>query len=331
MDGNMAFEKQIREKIDSVLSRNPDKKYLRGFKSFISAHSSVNTTFNYVDNVKRFMEYSGNIEPEALRLEDYTEYLEHVKTKTSSYQITVYTALKKFSMYLSASGVNERNSMQYVSRPKAKESLKTRLRREEGYLSTEEISAYISAVKDYDYESAKRYGIPNWRTRDLLIILLLLSTGMRCSALYKLNIDSIDYLEGTLITVDKGDKVAEYELPENVIEAALDYLVVRDEVLERKNTHTDALFVNQYGQRLGQQSIDAVVKKFGYAVPGKKLSPHKLRATYGTQLYEKTHDLYFVQKCMGHASSKVTEIYIRGQKSQNAQKAKEIISSIISE
>ena len=64
-------------------------------------------------------------------------------------------------------------------------------------------------------------------------------------------------------------------------------------------------------------------------IDGKNITPHKLRATYGTQLYEKTGDLYMVQECMGHSSPKTTELYIRGKKSEFAKTASEIMSKVI--
>ena len=333
MRGNIAYEQKIENKISRVLNRHDDRNYLKGFKFFLMTGVSINTVYNYVDAVDRFMDYledsAGKISPENLKLEHYTEYMTYIKGKSSSYQITVYTALKKFSEYLAASGINSLNPMQYVSRPKEKDTLEARERRDNGFLTEDEITMYLNAVKNYNYEGTVRYGVPNWRTRDLLIIFLLLSTGMRCSAMYKLDLSNINLTNRTLFTVDKGDKIHEYRLPENVVSAILDYLTDRENVLKERASDTEALFINQYCNRLDQQGISAVVKKFASAVPGKTLTPHKLRATYGTQLYEKTHDLYFVQQCMGHSSPKITETYIRGTGKETAQKASDIIENIL--
>ena len=59
-----------------------------------------------------------------------------------------------------------------------------------------------------------------------------------------------------------------------------------------------------------------------------KFSPHKLRATYGTQLYDKTRDIYLVQQCMGHSSPKTSELYVRGQKNSSREKAADIMAQI---
>ena len=77
-----------------------------------------------------------------------------------------------------------------------------------------------------------------------------------------------------------------------------------------------------------ENSISDVTKKYAFTIKGKNISPHKLRATYGTMLYNKTKDLYFVQKCMKHSSPKTTEIYIRGEGKENAE-ASEIMSKLL--
>ena len=77
--------------------------------------------------------------------------------------------------------------------------------------------------------------------------------------------------------------------------------------------------------KIGQ---DTIIYPFTY-IEGKNITPHKLRATYGTQLYNKTGDLYMVQECMGHSSPTTTELYIRGKKNKNAQAAAEIMTKIL--
>ena len=90
-----------------------------------------------------------------------------------------------------------------------------------------------------------------------------------------------------------------------------DWLAVRPKLMVDGST---ALFLNQYGQRMQRDGIKDITTKFAVNIKGKRITPHKLRATYGTQLYEATKDIYFVQKAMGHSGPSVTERYIRGQK-----------------
>ena len=75
-------------------------------------------------------------------------------------------------------------------------------------------------------------------------------------------------------------------------------------------------------------SIYNVVKKYSKNINGKNITPHKLRATYGTQLYNETGDIYFVQDCMGHSNPKTTELYVRDKK-ENRKKASDIMAKMI--
>lgn len=123
MDGNTAFENEYERKLNVILNKNPDKKYLRSFANHISEKAST-TIHAYVSNVAMFMNRT-NKAPEDLTLEDYDEMLASIKKCTSSYQITMYTSLKEFSHYLKAAKLNDDDPMQYKKRPKFKESKET--------------------------------------------------------------------------------------------------------------------------------------------------------------------------------------------------------------
>lgn len=120
MDGNTAFENEYERKLNVILNKNPDKKYLRSFANHISDKAST-TIHAYVSNVALFMNKI-NKTPEKLTLEDYDEMLASIKRYSASYQITMYTALKEFSCYLKAAKINLDDPMQYKKRPKFKES-----------------------------------------------------------------------------------------------------------------------------------------------------------------------------------------------------------------
>ena len=79
---------------------------------------------------------------------------------------------------------------------------------------------------------------------------------------------------------------------------------------------------------MDEVTVYNVIKKYADCIPEKNISPHKLRATYGTQLYNKTGDIYFVQECMGHSNPKTTELYVR-EKKQNTKKASEIMGKFL--
>lgn len=325
MKGNDAVELKVIQRLERFINDNLDKPYLEGYRYFIN-NSSNTTVYNYVRHVCNFMNFC-NKEIENLDLDDFTKYLASIKHTTQSNQIVVYAALKKFSMYLLASNRNTSNPMQYINRPKFKENKETVDKRSVGYLEKKEIKKYIDSINKGVGSSKAVNRQKDWKERDLLIVLIFLNTGMRCSALCKLDVDNIDLEQKKLYTIDKGDIIQEYDLSEEIMSYVVQWLDKRTVLL--KGVQEEALFISSRKGRLGQLAISNIVKKYADNIPNKNITPHKLRATYGTQLYEATGDLYFTQQCMGHKNPKTTELYIRGQNEKNRKKASDIMSKII--
>lgn len=325
MDGNKAYKNQFARRIDGLVMANPSENYLRGFSNFLSK-SSESTVYNYMNYALGFMK-AVNKKPEELTLDDYTAYLASLTNETASYQIAVYSALKKFSIYLVASKRNLENHMQYIERPKFRETQETKTKREKGSLNSKEISIYLSSV-DKGIGSQKAIARQReWKERDIAITQVFLNTGMRCSALYKLDVANVDFEQKNIMVMDKGGKIQSYNLNDDTLNKIALWLDKRKQLLN--NEEETALFISNQRKRMDQSSIGRVVHKYAENIEGKNITPHKLRATYGTQLYEQTRDIYFVQECMGHNNPKTTELYIRGQKEGNRKRAADIMSKII--
>lgn len=324
MTGNEVFDYKQEQKINNIIEQNPDKPYLTGYRYFID-NSSNTTIYNYIRHVISFMNFC-NKEAENLILDDYTGYLFSIKTTTASNQIVVYAALKKFSSYLSASQKNLADPMQHVARPKYKENQETKEKRNIGYLDKKEIKKYIDTVNKGIGSSKAVNRQKDWKERDLAIVLIFLNTGIRCSALCSLDVDNINMEKKQLIATDKGDKVQEYDLSAEIISYINKWLIKRNKILG--NSKEKALFISNRKTRLNNISVYNIVNKYAENIKGKHITPHKLRATYGTQLYEATRDLFLVQECMGHNSPKTTELYIRGQKGENRKKASLIMANL---
>ena len=326
MDGARAYEEKFYQKIINVISNNPDKPYLEGFYYFINNHLSYSSAYDYVNYILNFMNFI-NKTPEELTLDDYTKYLSSLRNKTSSYQIAIYSALKKFSTYLLANGKNTLNPMQHIKRPKAIESKETKAKREKGYLKEDEISVYLETIEYGAGNSRAVARQEEWKERDKLIAHIFLVTGMRCSALYKLNVENIDIKNKKLITIEKRDKIVDYPMSDELISCIAAWLEKRESLLNGKDE--DALLISNQRTRMDQSSIYRVVQKFAENIPDKNITPHKLRATYGSCIFNETRDLYLTQKCMGHSNPKTTEIYIRGQEDATREKGLAIMSKAL--
>lgn len=328
MTGNEIYEQKYDEQVNNLIKNRPEQPYLRGFANFIN--NACTTRYVYTNTVSKFMS-TVNKDPKDLTLDDYTSYLQSIKKCTSSYQISVYAALKKFSLYLKGAEINERDSMQYIKRPKFTEGIETKQKREKGYLTKHEIAKYIENVEQSIGEGKEVALRKKWKERDLAIILLLLNTGMRCAALYKLNIDSIDFDKKVLLTVDKEENIEEHFLSEEMLDILMKWIFIRDDILDDKgitNNEENALFITARGERMCEKSIARVVNKYATNIKDKNITPHKLRATYGTQIYNQTHDIYLVQKCMGHASPETSGLYIRGNKNSTREYGTQIMTDI---
>lgn len=326
MNGSREYEQKYESKINNILNNNAK---LHGFYSFIG-DQSISTVYNYLNHINNFINYT-NKEVDALTVDDFSTYM-LVKQKnskgertTSSYRNTIYAALKQYGFYLVATNVLQRNPMDFISRPKLVETSETINKRAIGYLSKKEIPKYLKTVQNGAGTLRSKNRQKNWKERDLAIVMIFLNTGIRCSALMKLDVNDVNFSNHTLTVTDKESKVTTYDLSNSVMSIIADWLRKREVLLN--GNKTEAMFISNRRTRMDQKSIALVVNKYAEQIPDKHITPHKLRATYGTQLYDATKDIYFVQKCMNHSSPKVTETYIRGIQN-TTKKASEIMEGL---
>lgn len=322
MNGNEVFDNEYIHRAQVVIDKNPDKPYLLGFRNFIT-EKSYSTIWAYVNHVAYFMN-KVNKDPKDLVLDDYLGHLAEIKNKSASYQVVTYTALKTFSEYLKAANINLNDYMQYKKRPKYKEGIETKKKREIGFLEHDEITQYINQVHEGIGNKTAKTKQSHWMDRDLCMIMILLNTGMRCNALWKLDIDNIDFENKKLITIDKGEKFQEYMLSDEVINVLNRWLKLRKTLI--LNDSEKALFISNRRTRITQLAIRNIIKKYAGNIKGKYITPHKLRATAITSVYEATGDLYVAQQFAGHSSPSITaNTYIRGKKSKARQVGADIM------
>jgi len=144
------------------------------------------------------------------------------------------------------------------------------------------------------------------KQRDAAIITLLLGTGMRVSECVGMDINHIDFeTNGIRVTRKGGDEMVLY-FGEEVEAALLAYLEIRQDVAAQPG-HENALFLSLQNRRITDRAIQNLVKKYASLIARlKNISPHKLRSTFGTQLYAETGDIYLVANVLGHADVNTT-------------------------
>ena len=144
------------------------------------------------------------------------------------------------------------------------------------------------------------------KTRDLAIVTLLVGTGMRVSECVGININDVDFKNNGVKITRKGGNESTVYFGEEVEEALRNYLEERKNAVT-ENPDEQALFLSSKGKRINVRSVQLLVKKYSsVSVKLKKITPHKLRSTYGSNLYQETGDIYLVADVLGHADVNTT-------------------------
>ncbi len=143
--------------------------------------------------------------------------------------------------------------------------------------------------------------------RDYALLSLFLGTGVRVSECVGLNIADVDLENNAFLVTRKGGNQVVLYFPPEVAEALAEYLAEREKI-ETLPGHEDALFLSLQRRRITQRAVQLLVKKYAaVAAPLKpRISPHKLRSTFATNLYNSTGDIYLVADVLGHTSVDTT-------------------------
>ena len=209
--------------------------------------------------------------------------------------------LRSFYEYMFKSELIHTDVSRLVEMPKKHE--KPILRME-----IDEVARMLDAVETGEMmtERQKRYN-DSVRARDLAILTLFLGTGIRVSELVGLDLDDLDFALNSFIVTRKGGNQAILYFPEEVASVLQTYLAHRREMTPLPG-HENALFLSMQNKRISVRAVQVMVKKYALQVAPlkKRLSPHKLRSTFGTNLYHETGDIYLVADVLGHSDVNTT-------------------------
>ena len=163
------------------------------------------------------------------------------------------------------------------------------------------------------------------RVRDLAIVTTLLGTGIRVSELVGLDMNDIDFKNQALKVHRKGGKEQMVYFGDEVCDALCEYLEERRSI-STANEHENAFFLSLRRQRIGVRAVEKLVKKYASTVtPLKPITPHKLRSTYGTTLYNETGDIYLVADVLGHSDVNTTRKHYAAQADENRRRAARVV------
>ena len=244
----------------------------------------------------------------AVDLEEYEEYLKVYqagdKTETNGERglKRKMSSLRSFYAYYFKREMIHTNPTVLVDVPKIHQKSIIRLEADEVALLLD----YIEHGGD-ELTGQKKVYYEKTKDRDLALVTLLLGTGVRVSECVGLDIEDVDFKNnGIKVTRKGGNEMVVYFGPE-VEKALKNYLEVRKNIIPVEG-HEHALFYSTQRKRIGVQAVENLVKKYARQVTTtKKITPHKLRSTYGTALYQETGDIYLVADVLGHKDVNTTK------------------------
>jgi integrase/recombinase XerC len=146
-------------------------------------------------------------------------------------------------------------------------------------------------------------------TRDLAILELFYSTGIRLSELSGMNLEDLDLLSDQAKVRGKGRTERLVPVGSRAVLALRRYLNLREELVSRVRGDRHAVFVTRRGRRLAPRGVQRADHAMFDAVGGDGLRVHSLRHTFATHMLDAGADLRAVQELLGHASLSTTQIY----------------------
>ena len=335
LEGNFTMERKITYKqqtdINNTLKLREILQTLPAFaKSYfraIDATTTTKTRISYAYDLRIFFQFLSSENPiykdiaiptfkisvlddiQALDIEEYMEFLKVYKgadnqtiTNNERGLKRKISALRSFYAYFFKREMITTNPTLLVDMPKIHEKAIVRLDTDEVALLLdyiEKCGSQLTGQKKVYYEKT--------RERDLALITLLLGTGIRVSECVGLDIQDIDFKNNGIKVTRKGGNEMVVYFGEEVEKALRNYLDVRKGITPISG-HEHALFYSTQRKRLGVQAVENLVKKYTKEIATtKKITPHKLRSTYGTALYQETGDIYLVADVLGHQDVNTTK------------------------
>ena len=311
-------------KLREVLNTLPD--FCRDYFRAIDTTTTTKTRISYAYDIRIFFQFLLDTNPafkdhtlrdfkvdvldqiKAVDLEEYMEYLKVYqskdKTETNGERglKRKISALRSFYAYYYKRELIHTNPTVLIDVPKIHQKTIVRL-------DTDEVAMLLDYIEHCgeSLSGQKRVYYEKTKERDLALVTLLLGTGIRVSECVGLDIEDVDFKNNGIRVTRKGGNEMIVYFGDEVAKALKNYLEVRSGITPIAG-HEHALFYSTQRRRIGVQAVENLVKKYAREITTtKKITPHKLRSTYGTALYQETGDIYLVADVLGHRDVNTTK------------------------
>ena len=314
------IEQQVMKKLDSMPSILTDYYY-----SLIGAGKSYRTAKVYIENVIQFVKFTfgENIKEDfysSVNATHINRYIASLRTKTvkgktertsDSHKTLNWSSLNSFFQFLVPDYIST-NPVANTKRPQMKDNPNVT------FLSTEEMAKI--------FENVKEKANPRMLNRDMCLLKLGFATGLRISAIVQIDIDDLDLKHNQIRITEKGDHDDYVIIGDNLKAQVELWLKDREEYFSDVNSN--ALFVSQEKNRLSARSVKDLMDKYTLGATDKKVTPHVMRHSCATNLYEKTGDIYLCARQLHHKNVSTTQRYAELSK-EKQKKAANILDDMI--
>lgn len=319
---NIAKTREICEEL-------PD--YVSEFIVGIQLRTTPLTRLGYVGDLKIFFDYlvehkfKNKTSPKEITMSDieqlkaydielFLEYLSSYYVNGKHYKCTTNTkqrklaSLRSFFKFLYRKDKLSSNITEKVETPKIHE-------KPIRYLEINEIAQLLDLADSGSELTPHQKAFQKiTRKRDVAILSVFLGTGIRISECVGLDKKDVDLSINALSVTRKGGAKSVLYFSDEVAKALVDYLEWLDNQITlqtpfaQRITDSNALFISLKGNRITVRAVENLVEKYTSIIsPLKKITPHKLRSTFGTTLYRETHDIYIVADILGHRDVNTTK------------------------
>lgn len=315
---NGRYEKELR-------FENRTKKKLKTMPPIITEYyyylvgggSSFTTVDNYINYIQSFLNFTFKrcdndfyLKVRPLHINKYIASLRtkivngQVQRTSDSIKALHWSALNSFFQFLVPDYIKE-NPVVATKRPRIKDNPNVT------YLTPEEIVAIMNNVEEI--------ANPKMKNRDLCILKLGFSTGLRVSAIVQIDLDDVDLVNNRIRVTEKGDVDHYVLIGENLKNQIKLWIKDRNEYF--CNVNTDALFVSQKKRRLSTDSVGKLMTKYTENITDKHVTPHVMRHSCATNLYSKTGDIYLCASQLNHKNIATTQRYAEISKARQKEAA----------
>ena len=334
MNGRLEQENKISNSINLMLDKMPE--YVKDWQYDLYARQfTAKTRKEYLVKIHKFLCYLNddikNIKISEINKNNINRYIifcQSIKNKygdvveaSYSYINGIYIALNNFCNYLT--------DVNYIDPIKLSKPIRKNYesKRNKEILTENDFNKILDVAKNNNNVF--------YRWRDQAILAIFMTTGVRKGGLQAINIEDINFDTHDLTVIDKGHKIHVYRLNDKVMNIINEYLKYRKYYLRDHLDHS-ALFISiqkVYGHeliaRLSEQAITKVVETCTKKALGKTMRPHQLRAGYCSILYEKTGNIEFVRRAVGHSRVETTQRYIKVNENETREKAANLMEDFI--